>query len=110
LRQEALSYKSELEKAKADLSSFKNIAAKEVNEIKQEVNRGFEPKGLNDADDLFDLDKELEEAEDEFAKLEKEKQEFKAKTKDLAKEAQEHLASKNANADNAFKHLKSKDS
>ena len=111
LRQEALSYKAELEKAKADLSGFKNIAANEVNGIKQEVdsikdevNKSFEPKGLNDADDLLDLDKELEEAESEFAKLEKEREEFKNKTQDLAKEAQEHLAN------SGFKNLKPKDS
>jgi len=104
LRQEALSYKAELEKAKADLSSFKNVAVKEVNEIKQEVNKGFEPKGLNDADDLLDLDKELESAEKEFAKLEKEKEDFKKNTQSLAKEAQEHLANI------GFKNLNSKDS
>ena len=111
LRAEALSYKAELEKAKSDLSAFKNVAAKEVGDIKQEVNeikqdisKGFEPKDLNDADELFDFDKEFEEAESEFEKLEREKEEFKAKTKDLAKEAQEHLAN------SGFKNLQSKES
>ncbi len=71
LRQEALAYRREIEKAKEDLSAFKNVANKEVNEIKKAAAlESFEPKDINDDIDLWD---ELEEAEKEFEELERDK-------------------------------------
>ena len=89
LREEVLSYKRELEKAKEDLSAFKNVAAKEINQIKESVNikKEFEPKDIND-----DLE-ELERAEKEFDK-------DLNKKIDLANEATKHLTQME------FKHLK----
>jgi sec-independent protein translocase protein TatB len=69
LRDEVLSYKRELEKAKEDLSAFKNVASREIGEIKESVasQRSFKPNDINS--DAF-LD-DWERAEKEFDKLEK---------------------------------------
>jgi len=107
LRQEVMQYRAELDKAKSDLSAFKNVANQEIESVKKSAQiENFKPTDINDDklfDDLFD------EAEAEFDALEKEKQEFKNKTKNLAKEAQEHL--KNTKEESkpsrksGFKHL-----
>ena len=71
LRQEALGYRQQIEKAKEDLSAFKNVAQKEAQELKSAAaieDKKFKPKDINDDADLWD---ELEEAEKEFEKLEK---------------------------------------
>jgi len=109
LRAEVLQYRQELEKAKSDLSSFKNIANKEAENIRNEVakiEQSYSPTDINDSklfDDLFD------EAEKDFEELEKQKEEFKNKTSTLAKEAKEHLKkleSKNEEKEsNRFKNI-----
>ena len=70
LREEALGYKSQIEKAKNDLSAFKNVANKEIEEVAQsaKIDNTFEPKDINDDSDLFD---EFDKAEKEFEELEK---------------------------------------
>ena len=79
LKQEALSYKEEFNKAKNDLSSFKNIAQKEVNEIKQSAQIGdvYRPSSINDQDlfdDFFDDDDDFEEEETTKPKKEQKKE------------------------------------
>jgi len=89
LRQEVMQYRAELDKAKSDLSAFKNVANKEIESVKKSAQiESFKPTDIND-DKLFD--DLFEEAESDFDKLEAEKEEFKNKTKNLAKEAQIHL-------------------
>jgi len=70
LREEALGYKAEIEKAKKDLSAFKNVANKEIEEIAESArinNSVYKPSDINDNSDLFD---DFEKAEKEFEKLE----------------------------------------
>ena len=72
LREEALGYKAEIEKAKSDLSAFKNVANKEIEEIAESTrinNSVYKPSDINDNSDLFD---DFEKAEKEFEKLEQE--------------------------------------
>lgn len=119
LREEALSYRRQIEKAKEDLSAFKNVAAKEANEIKSAAaieNSKFEPKDINDDSELWD---EFEEAEKEFEKLDKKelpKQETLKKAKDPYANSrhEEQLEKLKAQEEESevveFKHLKSKDS
>ena len=118
LREEALSYRRQIEKAKEDLSAFKNVAAKEAQEIKSAAaieNSKFEPKDINDDSELWD---EFEEAEKEFEKLDKKepKKETPAKAKDpYANSKQDEQIEKLKAQDEEsevveFKHLKSKDS
>ncbi len=111
LRQEVMQYRAELDKAKSDLSAFKNIANKEIESVKKSAQiESFQPTDIND-EKLFD--ELFEEAEADFEKLEKERAEFKNKTKDLAKEAQNHLINSAKKEDNiaskpaktGFKHL-----
>jgi len=101
LKQETLKYRAELEKTKSELSGFKNIAATEITEIQHEVTKGFEPKSLNDADDLLDED-DLEE-ENEVDILEEEKANFNNNIEQLAKEAKQHAKK------GGFKNLENKD-
>ena len=71
LRQEVMMYKQELERAKSDLSEFKNIANKEINEIKQnaQIEDNFKASSLEDDKEL---DKLFEEAEADFKEIEQE--------------------------------------
>ena len=76
LREEALGYKTQIEKAKNDLSAFKNVANKELEEVAQSAridNSIYKPADINDDSHLFD---EFDKAEKEFEKLE-EAEEFK---------------------------------
>ena len=118
LREEALSYRRQIEKAKEDLSAFKNVAAKEAQEIKSAAaieNSKFEPKDINDDSELWD---EFEEAEKEFEKLDKKepKKDTPAKAKDpyansRHEEQLEKLKAQDEESEVVeFKHLKSKDS
>jgi len=93
LRQEVMQYRAELDKAKNDLGSFKNIASKEIESVKKsaQIDTIYKASDIND-DKLFD--DIFKEAETDFDALEKESQEFKNRTKNLAKEAQEHLTDK----------------
>ena len=69
LRQEVMQYRAELDRAKNDLSSFKNVAAKEMDSVKQSAQlENFEPTDIND-DKLFD--EMFEEAEAEFDELDR---------------------------------------
>ena len=73
LREEALGYKSQIEKAKNDLSAFKNVANKEIEEVAQSArinNSVYKPADINDDNHLFD---EFYKAEKEFEELEKPK-------------------------------------
>ena len=73
LREEALGYKAQIEKAKSDLSAFKNVANKEIEEVAQSArinNSVYKPTDINDNNDLFD---DFEKAEKEFEELEKAK-------------------------------------
>jgi len=73
LREEALGYKAQIEKAKSDLSAFKNVANKEIEEVAQSArinNSVYKPTDINDNSDLFD---DFEKAEKEFEELEKSK-------------------------------------
>ena len=79
LKQEVLSYKKEFNKAKNDLNSFKNIAQKEVNEIKQSAHISdiYRPSSINDQDlfnDFFDNDDDFEEEETTKPKKEQKKE------------------------------------
>jgi len=122
LRQEALGYRQQIEKAKEDLSAFKNVAQKEADEIKNAASiedKKFKPKDINDDIDLWD---ELEEADKEFESLEKDepkKAEIKpTKSKDpyansKHEEQLEKLKQEPPKEDTQvleFKHLKSKES
>ena len=121
LRQEALGYRQQIEKAKEDLSAFKNVAQKEADEIKSAASiedKKFKAKDINDDSDLWD---ELEAADKEFESLEKEepkKVEVKPqKTKDPyanSKHEEQLEKLKEAKEEESevveFKHLKSKDS
>jgi sec-independent protein translocase protein TatB len=73
LRAEALSYKQQLQKAKDDLSAFKNVANKEVAEIKSaaQIEDSFKTSDINDDSDIFD---EFDKAEQEFEDLESKKE------------------------------------
>jgi len=71
-----------LDKAKEDLSAFKNVASKEISQIRQsvDVRNEFQPKSLNDDKDFL---KEWEEAQKEFDEFEKgEKKSEKVTQKD----------------------------
>jgi len=112
LRAEVMQYRQELEKAKSDLSSFKNVASKEVDSIKDmaKIENSYQPTNINDSQ-LFDdfSDKTDRDAEE----LEKEQEEFRNKTKNLANEAKEHLNKKNeleSKAVRGFKYLDKKES
>jgi sec-independent protein translocase protein TatB len=100
LRQEALQYRAEIEKAKKDLAAFKNIANKEANEIKElaKIEPGtFKPQDINNIDSL--LDNEFEEAQNQFKELEKseknDKKEKNDKEKAEKKETKETVEFKN---------------
>ena len=71
LKEEALGYKTQIEKAKNDLSAFKNVANKELEEVAKSAridNSVYKPADINDDSHLFD---EFEKAEKEFEELEK---------------------------------------
>ena len=115
LRQEALGYRREIEKAKKDLSGFKNIANEQVEQIKQsaQINSVYQPTNINDTS-LWD---ELEEAEKQFEELEKPKTEPKKEPyaqsnheKQLEQLKQEEKEETQESEIVNFKHLKSKDS
>ncbi len=126
LRQEALSYRREIEKAKSDLSAFKNVANKEINDIKESarINTSiYKPADINDDSSLWD---ELEEAEKQFENMEKSKSELEKneskspyvnsdyeKPAEKLKSEEEEADSKEIAKDSEtvdFKHLKTKDS
>jgi len=68
LRQEVLQYRAELDRAKDDLSSFKNVAAKEISSVKKSAQiESYNATDIND-DKLFD--DLFEEADSDFAELE----------------------------------------
>ncbi len=103
LRQEAMMYKQELERAKSDLSSFKNIANDNINDIKKhtQLEDSYKPTDIND-DKLFD--DLFEEAEKDFKALDKPKQAIKEE-----KIEKEITSEDNTNKDKTvseFKHLK----
>ncbi len=85
LRQEVMMYKQELERAKSDLSEFKNIANKEINEIKQnaQIEDNFKASSLEDDKEL---DKLFEEAEADFKEIEQEREENEFKNMNETKE------------------------
>ena len=85
LRQEVMMYKQELERAKSDLSEFKNIANKEINEIKQnaQIEDNFKASSLEDDKEL---DKLFEEAEADFKEIEQEREENEFKNINETKE------------------------
>ncbi len=68
LRQEALSYKQELESAKSELTAFKNIANEDMQQINKstKIEDSYRPTDIND-DKLFD--DLFEEAESDFKSL-----------------------------------------
>ncbi len=71
LREEALSYRNQIEQAKEDLSAFKNVANKELEEVAQSArinNSVYKPTDINDDSDLFE---DFEKAEKEFEELDK---------------------------------------
>ena len=127
LRQEALSYRQEIEKAKADLSAFKNVANKEINDIKKSAQSAvYQPSGINDDDDLFaefeKAEKELEEVESKELSKEQREAELKELNKSAPKKieatyaepaqqlAQEAQTQEEKTQTIDFKHLKPKDS
>jgi len=73
LREEVLGYRQELEKAKADLNAFKNVASKEIEDVKEsaQLPQSYNATDINDDSDIFD---EFEKAEAEFKELEKPKE------------------------------------
>jgi len=110
LRQEALSYRREIEKAKEDLSAFKNVANKEVNEIKKAASLdSFKPSNLNDESDLFDdfddADRDFKELEEMNKKNKPKKIEATYATASTQKEEPKKEQEKSETID--FKHLKS---
>ncbi len=104
LREEALGYKAEIEKAKKDLSAFKNVANKEIEEIAESTrinNSVYKPSDINDNSDLFD---DFEKAEKEFEKLEKEEPtKITNPTKELSKTKDPYASS---NQEERFEELK----
>ncbi len=102
LREEALQYKQQIEDSKRELASFKNIANKEINEIKNEATL----TKLDMVDDAS-LDELFEEAEKDFNELDSKTQKVPLDQKESPKE--EKLAD-NSNPQSNFKHLKPKDS
>jgi len=100
LRQEALQYRAEIEKAKKDLAAFKHIANKEANEIKELAKieqNSFKPQDINNIDSL--LDNEFQEAENQFKELEKDNKKEQTKSKqnknEKEKETKETVEFKN---------------
>ncbi len=102
LREEALQYKKQIEDSKKQLASFKNIANKELNEIKNEATL----VNLDMADDTS-LDELFDKAESEFEELESSTQKVTIPKKE--EEHKKSLASSTQTKSN-FKHLKPKDS
>ena len=103
LREEALGYKAEIEKAKKDLSAFKNVANKEIEEIAEsaKIDTEFEPKDINDDSDLFD---EFDKADKEFEELEQAETITKPKpTKEPSKTKDPYA---NSNQEERFEELK----
>ena len=92
LREEALGYKAQIEKAKNDLSAFKNVANKELEEVAQsaKIDTEFEPKDINDDNDLFD---EFDKADKEFEEIEKSETITKPKPSKEASRAKDPYAS-----------------
>ena len=72
LKKEAMMYKEQIESAKSDLSSFKNIAKEDFDEIKKhaQIENSYKPADIND-DELFD--DLFEEAEEGFKNLDEPK-------------------------------------
>ena len=104
LREEALGYKAQIEKAKGDLSAFKNVANKEIEEVAQSArinNSIYKPTDINDNSDLFD---DFEKAEKEFEELEKVESVKKAEpTKEPSKSKNPYA---NSNQEERFEELK----
>jgi len=125
LKKEALGYKKHLEKAKEDLSLFKNVAKKEMAEIKDiaQIEDSFRASDINDDSDIFEeFDKAEQEFKDLNGKRKKNKKESKPKkieatyseTKsELPKQEpilpETEKESKLKNQTVNFKHLKPKD-
>ena len=107
LRQEVMMYKQELERAKSDLSEFKNIANKEINEIKQnaQIEDNFKASSLEDDKEL---DKLFEEAEADFKEIEQEREENEFKNMNETKELDDKLDNKQEIDDklSGFKNIK----
>ena len=80
LREEALGYKKHLEKAKEDLSLFKNVAKREMAEIKDiaQIEDSFKTSDINDDSDIFE---EFDKAEQEFKDLKGKKKRNKKEPK-----------------------------
>lgn len=102
LREEALQYKQQIEDSKKLLASFKNIANKEINEIKNEATL----TKLDMADDAS-IDELFDEADNDFKELESNTQKVEIPKKQ--EEAKEELAT-TSETTSGFKHLKPKDS
>ncbi len=102
LREEALQYKQQIEDSKRELASFKNIANKEINEIKNEATL----TKLDMADDTS-LDELFDEAEKDFNELDNTSKKVEIPKKE--EEAKEELVTTSKTISN-FKHLKPKDS
>jgi len=126
LREEALSYKQQLVKAKDDLNAFKNVANKEVAQIKNstQIEDSFKSSDINDDSDIFD---EFDKVDKEFEELEGETKTDTTQPKPQKIEATYHKAntnlpeqepilpeieeaSKEQSTTVDFKHLKPKDS
>ena len=103
LREEALQYKQQIEDSKKQLASFKNIANKEINEIKNEATL----TKLDMADDAS-IDELFDEAENDFEDLESNTQKVEIPKKQEIKK-EKKLAS-TSETTSGFKHLKPKDS
>jgi len=117
---EALSYKKQLAKAKDDLSAFKNVANKEVAQIKSsaQIEDSFKTSDINDDSDIFDefdkADKEFEELETKTDIIQPKPQKIETTYHEASSNLPEQepilpeIEEKNQTVD--FKHLKTKDS
>ena len=110
LREEALGYKAEIEKAKKDLSAFKNVANKEIEEVAQSAridNSIYKPTDINDDSHLFD---DFEKAEKEFEELEKTEEQEEAEKIEKPQPTKETSKSKdpyaNSKQEERFEELK----
>ena len=104
LREEALGYKAQIEKAKSDLSAFKNVANKELEEVAKSTridNSVYKPTDINDTSDLFD---EFDKADKEFEELEKEESIKKPQPTKEPSRAKDPYA--NSNQEERFEELK----
>lgn len=98
LREEALHYKRQIEDSKAKLASFKNVAHKEIQEIKNEASLA----SLEDSASLGEL---FDEAEEDFNELEESSQQ-----ETTQKDKQITQTDNSTSTKSGFKHLKAKES